>query len=107
VGDICRAFLHAAAILREYDSDPAQPAAAVYAISGGQRRTLREVAATLEEAAGARLSVQFGALPYREREVMTPWIGPALPGWKPQIKLLDGLKALLDVNACEGAPVLL
>jgi len=114
VDDICRAFVHAAGSLGDsagslgesagsLGDDDRDPAATVYAISGGQRRTLREVAATLEEAAGARLPVQFGALPYREREVMSPWTGPALPGWKPQVKLLDGLKALVRAEACEGA----
>jgi len=99
VDDICRAFLHAAAILGGPDRDPAP---AVYAISGGERRTVCEVAATLEEVAGARLSVQFGALPYREREVMSPWTGPALPGWRPQITLHDGLRDLLSVHADAG-----
>ena len=89
VDDICRAFLRAAELL------PEKPATRVYAVSGGQRRTLRQVVATLEEAAGRRIPVQFGAVPYRKREVMNPWVGPLLPGWEPQVDLLTGFKKLL------------
>ena len=90
VDDICRAFLQAAALVEQQ-----QPGNSIYAVSGGQRRTLRQVVATLAEAAGRPLPVQFGALPYREHEVMTPWVGPDLPGWEPKIDLLTGFKTLL------------
>jgi len=95
VDDLCRAFLRAAELI----ADPAQPANAVYAVSGGQRRTLRAVVATVERAAGRPLPIVWGARPYREREVMQPWSGPPVPGWQPQIGLEDGLRGLL---ASEG-----
>ena len=91
VDDICRAFLHAATLAFRL----AEPAARVYAISGQQRRTLQQVAATLEEAAGRRLPLQFGQRPHRPREVMHPWEGPVLPEWTPQISLLEGFRNLL------------
>ena len=89
VDDICSAFLAAAALV------PGQPGTSVYAVSGGQRRSLRQVVATLEEAAGRKLPIHFGARPYRDREVMLPWVGPALPGWEARISLLEGFKRLL------------
>ena len=91
VDDICRAFLHAAKSLR----DGTLPSASGYAVSGGQRRTLREVIATFERAAGRPLNVEWGVRPYREREVMQLWNGPALPGWAPLITLETGLRDLL------------
>lgn len=91
VDDICLAFLHAA----ELGLSRIEPGAEVYAISGKQRRTLQEVAATLEEAAGRKLPLQFGKRPHRPREVMHPWDGPELPGWEPQITLLDGFRSLI------------
>jgi nucleoside-diphosphate-sugar epimerase len=91
VDDICRAFLHAANLALELP----EPAAKIYAVSGNQRRTLRQVAATLEEAAGRKLPLNFGQRPHRPREVMHPWDGPALPGWEPQITLLDGFRTLI------------
>lgn len=59
--------------------------------------TLKEVIATLEKAAGKKLNVRFGALPYRAREIMHPSLSfPVLPGWKPKVSLLEGFRSLLD-----------
>jgi nucleoside-diphosphate-sugar epimerase len=91
VDDICRAFLHAANLALELS----EPAAMVYAISGKQRMTLQQVAAILEEAAARKLPLRFGQRPHRPREVMHPWEGPPLPGWQPQITLLEGLRNLI------------
>ncbi len=91
VDDICGAFLHAAQLLASAE----QPAMACYGVSGGERRSLREIVTTLERAAGRPLNIMFGARPYREREVMQLWQGPALPGWSPRISLADGFEELL------------
>ena len=91
IDDMCRSFLHAAQLAFEQP----QPGAAIYSVSGGQRRSLREVVATFEEAAAHKLPVEFGARPHRYREVMNPWEGPPLPGWTPQIKLLEGFRSLI------------
>jgi nucleoside-diphosphate-sugar epimerase len=95
VDDICEAFLHAARLLKE----PKQPPVASYAVSGGQRLSLRQIVATLEKAAGRNLRVSWGARPYRPREVMQLWNGPSLPAWQPRITLADGFKALLKERA--------
>jgi nucleoside-diphosphate-sugar epimerase len=100
VDDICRAFLRAA----EFALKLSEPTAKVYAISGGQRRTLRQVAATLEEAAGCKLPLEFGKNPHRPREVMHPWDGPALPGWLPQITLLEGFRSLIAEEDAAATP---
>lgn len=95
VNDICRAFLRAA----ELAADPTQPGKTVYAVSGGQRRSLRAVVETLERVAGRTLSITWGARSYRDREVMIPWIGPPVPGWQPCISLESGLRAVLEAEA--------
>ena len=92
VDDLCEAFLHAARLVR----DPKHPPMACYAVSGGERMSLREIVATLEQTAGHTLRIDWGARPSRPREVMRLWDGPAMPGWQPRIKLVDGLKALLN-----------
>jgi len=92
VDDICEAFLHAARLVR----DPKHPSTASYAVSGGERMSLREIVATLEQTAGRTLRIDWGARPSRPREVMHLWNGPAMPGWQPRIKLVDGLRALLN-----------
>lgn len=91
VDDICRAFLRAAELAMEMPVG-----ARIYAVSSGERRSLKQVVATLEEAAGRKIAIQFGARPYRDREVMVPWVGPPLPGWVPEISLLEGLKRLIS-----------
>lgn len=92
VNDLCAAYLQAADLLL----NPAPASATTYAVSGGQRQSLREIVALLEQAAGRSLHIAWGARPYREREVMQPWVGPSLPGWTPRIDLQDGLRDLLE-----------
>lgn len=58
--------------------------------------TLREVVATFEKAAGRTIAAQWGAVPYRDREIMEPKLDcPVLPGWKAEIPLADGFKQVL------------
>ncbi len=92
IDDLCTAYLQAAELVRDLECAPA----VTYAVSGGQRRTLREIAALLEQVAGQPLRVAWGARSYREREIMQPWSGTPLPGWTPRIDLRDGLHSLLE-----------
>jgi nucleoside-diphosphate-sugar epimerase len=62
----------------------------------GSQMALREFVALVGEVLGAEVPVEWGARPYRPREMMTPWTYfPELPGWKPRIDLRDGLAAVL------------
>ena len=90
--DVARALLRAAELLEE----PAQPASSLYTVSGGERVSLRELVAMLEQAAGRKLSIAWGGRPYREREVMRPWAGKPLPGWTARVHLAEGLRELLS-----------
>ncbi len=56
--------------------------------------TLRELADTWIEATGKTAAIEWGAMPHRPGEVMEPWEGVSLPGWKPRIALKDGLRTL-------------
>jgi nucleoside-diphosphate-sugar epimerase len=91
VDDICEAFLHAARLVR----DPKHPSMANYAVTGGERMSLREIVATLEKVSVRTVRIDWGARPYRPREVMRLWDGPVMPGWQPRITLADGFKTLL------------
>jgi nucleoside-diphosphate-sugar epimerase len=92
VDDICSAFLRAATLLK----NPELPSPLTYAVSGGERMSLQDVVKVLERAAGKSLGVKWGARPYRQREVMDLWKGPAMPGWKPQTTLAQGFRALVE-----------
>jgi nucleoside-diphosphate-sugar epimerase len=92
VEDVCQAY--EVATRRLLAGDPARHA--TYSVSTGAPRTLREVVRTLEQAAGATLSVAWGARPDRAREVKTPWRGgERLPGWAAQVALEDGFARLV------------
>lgn len=53
-----------------------------YVVSSGHAIPLKEAVARYETLLSAKLDVQWGEKPYREREVMEPWNGgKLLPGW--------------------------
>lgn len=67
-----------------------------FGLSGEQRCTLKELVAMIEQLAGKKTNIKWGARPYRDREVMNPWKAyKQLPGWKPKISLEEGLKRFL------------
>jgi nucleoside-diphosphate-sugar epimerase len=58
--------------------------------------SLKEIVSMIEIISQRKLNVNFGAFPYREREVMKPVEGYSrLPGWHPSVSLRDGLAELL------------
>jgi nucleoside-diphosphate-sugar epimerase len=70
-----------------------------YTVSSGQYIKLRELASLFSRCAGAPLQINWGARPYREREVMVPWsTGHSLPGWRPRVRLEEGLTSLCAEN---------
>ncbi|MBC7417822.1 MAG: NAD(P)-dependent oxidoreductase [Pedobacter sp.] len=69
-----------------------------YAVSSGKPVKLKSLVHLYESVANTPIFIEWGGRPYREREVMLPWsLGVPLPGWKPKISLLDGIKATLDI----------
>ena len=68
-----------------------------YVLSSGEQRSLRSLAASFERISGRPLPVEWGGRPYRDREVMVPWRGPLLPGWKPSVDLETGIRLFLNL----------
>jgi nucleoside-diphosphate-sugar epimerase len=94
VADIVRAFEVAA--LRLINDKSLEGSMDSYALSSGSSLSLRELIAKLENLKGQKFSVNWGARPYRKREVMTPWSrGASLPGWRAEISLDQGLRELI------------
>ena len=90
VDDVIAAFLSAKLIIDRLEGH------FVYAVSSGKPITLRELVSFYEKTAGVNLSINWGARPYRTREVMNPWSrGNVLDGWYPRVTLTDGIKRLL------------
>ena len=78
----------------------------VFSVSSGCPLPLREVVACFERAGGRPLAIRWGARPYREREVMSPWQkGRRLPGWRPVVTLEDGIRDLLRSESGRASPL--
>jgi nucleoside-diphosphate-sugar epimerase len=67
-----------------------------FSVSTGNPVRLKEIVRIYEEVTGSTVPVQWGGRAYREREIMVPWQGERLPGWKPIIELRAGIKLLFD-----------
>lgn len=68
----------------------------IFYLSAKEKYSLRETAEIFENICGKKLNIQWGAKPYRKREVMNPQCyGKLLPGWRNKISLSDGIKRFL------------
>ena len=64
-----------------------------YTLQSSERMTLRELAKVFATELSGKLKINFGALPYRERETMVPMSkGEILPGWTPKVPLREGIR---------------
>jgi nucleoside-diphosphate-sugar epimerase len=59
----------------------------IYSVTSGKPVMLRSLVEAIQQWLGMRDGVIWGAREYREREVMEPWAGPTLPGWKPVVDM--------------------
>lgn len=92
VDDVAAAYLAATALIDALSTSEHRH----FSVSSGKRPTLKEVVSLIENVAGHHLTVEWGAKPYRFREIMFPWTGgEILPGWKPKIDLRSGLNSIL------------
>lgn len=68
-----------------------------YALSAKKTYSLQELAGIFETVSKKKLNIIWGGLPYREREVMTPWqMGTPIPGWKQTIDIFHGIQLFLS-----------
>lgn len=67
---------------------------ALYRLPSPEAISLRELVRQFNEAnPGQPAQIIWGKLPYRKREIFSPWEeGEALPGWAPRITLAKGLR---------------
>ena len=66
-----------------------------YVISSKKPLTLIELTELIAEKTNAKLNIEWGALSYRDREIMVPCNGGKwLPGWEPKVDIESGIKSL-------------
>ena len=69
-----------------------------YVLTSGQQHTLKELADIFSKTKGKTLHINWGRREYRKREVMKPWKGVKLIGWKSCVQLDEGINKLFDFN---------
>ena len=67
-----------------------------YVLSSGFQLPLKSVALEFEKVSGLKLNIKWGGRPYRDREVMVPWKGTILKGWKPEVTLEEGISKFVE-----------
>lgn len=65
-----------------------------YVLTSEKQITLKELASIFSKLSGRSLNIEWGGRPYRIREVMNPYKGTIVPGWKPIISLESGISQL-------------
>jgi nucleoside-diphosphate-sugar epimerase len=88
IDDVVVAYVDAARILMSSNPSKLEQ----YAVRAGQQYSLRELIGLIESEVNLPIKVNWGAKPYRTNEVMYPWVGNILPGWRANIDLPSGLR---------------
>lgn len=78
IDDVVTGFVHLADMLHE-----GRKLRSEYVLSSGKQVSLRELATCYEQEHNVHLNIEWGARPYRPREVMMPYKGNILEGWQP------------------------
>lgn len=86
IEDVIRGFMKALAALEQQRSAESE-----YALRSDYVHTLKEVVDIFEQVYEAGLHVEWGAYPYRTREIFFPYRGlPSLGGWEAEYDLYEG-----------------
>jgi nucleoside-diphosphate-sugar epimerase len=71
----------------------------MYAVSSGSPVPLKDLVALYARVVGKNVPVEWGAKPYRPREVMRPWNkGMLLSGWQPKTTIQEGIKKMEEMK---------
>jgi len=57
---------------------------------------LRDIVQIYLQTSGREIDIKWGLKPYRKGQIMQPYIGDALPGWKQQVDLVEGIKKIIS-----------
>ncbi|MFA6902683.1 MAG: NAD-dependent epimerase/dehydratase family protein [Gallionellaceae bacterium] len=75
----------------------------IYGVAHTHSLSLRELVDVYSQTTGFSINVNWGALPYRPREVMTPWTNyTTVPEWAPSTDLNDGITRMESDASIQG-----
>jgi nucleoside-diphosphate-sugar epimerase len=67
-----------------------------YTATSNEPLSLRETVKLCEQVLKKKISIKFGAKPYRKREIMKPSkLDPQLPGWSAKVSFVKGIEACI------------
>ncbi len=90
--DVVSGFL---SLVQQLETQSLSKKSSHFCLSASELLTLKDVVKTFETVYNVPVPIQFGALPYRPREVMNPTpFYPILPNWKPRYSFKEGLEQL-------------
>lgn len=91
ITDVVNAFLIA---IKHITGEKAQNInGKTYTLKSPERMTLKELSQVFAEVLDTELKVNFGAFPYRYREIMAPMDkGEVLPEWSPNVTIREGIR---------------
>jgi len=95
VDDVVRAYELALGILQKMPDGQQK----TFAIRSGAPLTVKSLVELFNQVSPRPVKAEWGKRPYQPREIFQPWQGELLPGWKPQITLQEGLRALLGAKS--------
>ncbi|MBP0015937.1 MAG: NAD(P)-dependent oxidoreductase [Cyanobacteria bacterium SBLK] len=93
IDDAIDAFLQAAVLV---DSELVKKVNCNFSVTSGNLVKLKNIIALYNKLSPKKVLVEWGGRPYRQREVMIPWIGKSLPSWKAKVSLEEGLSKILN-----------
>lgn len=97
--DVAKAFLLAGSQLLAQSESKHE----IYGVANPQSLALRELVDIYSQVTGFAIKVNWGALPYRPREVMTPWTNYAtVPEWAANTDLKDGITRMERDASIQG-----
>jgi nucleoside-diphosphate-sugar epimerase len=68
-----------------------------FGLASRQTVSLKELIGLVAKAAGRAIPINWGARPYRPREIMEPWTKyERLPGWEAKVSLEEGIKRIVE-----------
>lgn len=74
-----------------------------YAVSNPNRLSLRKLVQVYSETVRRPINVEWGGLPYRQREVFEPWSNhQPVPGWHARFMLADGITRMEQDRSIGG-----
>ena len=76
-----------------------------YVLTSGHQIPLKELAQLFCKVSGRNLNIEWGGRSYRDREVMIPWKGTPVPGWKAKIDAEKGIRLFLDIQNVDNENV--